>query len=99
LREAHISPNLVDFEQTRPSALPYIRCTQNLTIKRSLPVEHTYDLFEVFPDGSPLWHAAVAGHEVAISKLQELSTKTKNEVRIMDLRANVIVAALNTTSA
>jgi len=62
-------------------------------------VDYTYDLFEVFPDGSPLWHDCVAGREIAIAKLKELSAKTTNEVRIMDLRANVVVAALNTTQA
>jgi hypothetical protein len=56
---------------------------------------HTYDLFEVFPDGSPLWHASVVGHDVAISKLKELSARTTNEVRVIDLRTNAIVAALN----
>jgi hypothetical protein len=59
-------------------------------------VDKTYDLFEVFPDGSPLWHGAVADHEVAISKLEELSAKTTNEVRVMDLRTNAVIAALNT---
>jgi hypothetical protein len=62
-------------------------------------VDHSYNLFEVFPDGSPLWHECVAGHEPAMEKLKELSARTKNEVRVMDLRANAVVAALNTPSA
>jgi hypothetical protein len=61
-----------------------------------LTVEHTYDLFEVFPDGSPLWRESVAGHETALSKLKELSARTTNEVRVIDLRTNAVVAALNT---
>jgi hypothetical protein len=60
-------------------------------------MEHTYDLFEVYPDGSPRWHACVAGHESAIEKLKELSAKTTNEVRVIDLRTKIVIAALNTS--
>jgi hypothetical protein len=58
-------------------------------------VDHTYDLFEVFPDGSPLWHDSVAGHEPAIEKLKELSAKTANEVRVIHLPTKTVVAAMN----
>ena len=58
-------------------------------------MDHQFDLFEVFPDGSPLWREAVTGHENAMLKLKELSSKTTNEVRIIDLKANAVIAAMN----
>jgi hypothetical protein len=55
-----------------------------------------YDLFEILPDGSPIWKELVTGHEEAIRKLQELAKQTKNEVRIMHLPTKAIIAAMNT---
>ena len=40
-------------------------------------MERHYNIFEIMPDGSPLWIVAVEGHQNAISKLQELAEKTK----------------------
>jgi hypothetical protein len=59
-------------------------------------MDHQYDLFEIYPDGSPVWQDVVLGHEKAILKLRELSAKTPNEVRLMHLPTNSIVAAMNT---
>ena len=36
-------------------------------------MERHYDIFEIMPDGAPMWRAAVEGHENAIVKLQELA--------------------------
>jgi hypothetical protein len=58
-------------------------------------MNRTYDLFEVFPDGSLLWQATVVGHEEAIAQLQVLGKKTKNEVRAMHLPTKAVVAAVN----
>jgi hypothetical protein len=55
-----------------------------------------YDLFEMLPDGSPIWHEHVAGHEEALRRLQELAKRTTNEVRMMHLPTNSIIAAMNT---
>jgi hypothetical protein len=62
-------------------------------------VDHKFDLFEVSPDGSPMWREAVIGQENAMLKLKELSTKTTNEVRVIDLRTNVVLAVMNRSSA
>jgi hypothetical protein len=62
-------------------------------------VTNQLDLFEVLPDGAPLWRASVVGHESAINKLRELSAQTTNEVRVIDLRTNTTIAALNTTES
>ena len=62
--------------------------------KESL-VDRSYDLFEILPDGSPLWKCAVAGHENAVQQLRELAKHTDNEVRIMHLATNTLIAVLN----
>jgi hypothetical protein len=59
-------------------------------------VDHELDLFEMLPDGSPLWREAVVGQEKALVRLRELSSGTTNEVRLMDLRTRAVIAALNT---
>jgi hypothetical protein len=58
-------------------------------------VDRQYDLFEVTPDRSPLWREAVTGHENAIQRLRELSARTTNEVRILHLPTNTVIAAMN----
>jgi hypothetical protein len=58
-------------------------------------MERHYDIFEIMPDGAPLWRTAVTGHESAILKLQELAAQTANEIRIMHIPSNSIVAAMN----
>jgi hypothetical protein len=58
-------------------------------------MERDYDLFEVLPDGSAIWKEAVHGHENAIRKLRELSAGTTNEVRVMHILTNTLIAALN----
>lgn len=54
-----------------------------------------YDLFEVYPDGFPVWRETVNGHENAIQRLRELSAKTTNEVRVLHLPTNTVIAAMN----
>jgi len=58
-------------------------------------MDHEYDLFEIYPDGSPVWRDVVSGKENAILKLRELSAETANEVRVMHLPTNTVVAATN----
>ncbi|MGA8143213.1 MAG: hypothetical protein WB987_04910 [Candidatus Acidiferrales bacterium] len=67
--------------------------------QRTFPVDRNYDLFEIFPDGSPIWKCAVAGHENAVLKLRELASQTVNEVRIMHLPSNTIIATMNVPPA
>jgi hypothetical protein len=54
-----------------------------------------FDIFEIYPNGSPIWRDVVSGRERAILKLRELSEKTTNEVRLMHLPNNTIVASMN----
>jgi hypothetical protein len=58
-------------------------------------VDRQYDLFEIFPDGSPLWRESVTGQESALRRLKELSSQTKNEVRAMHIPTNTVIAAMN----
>lgn len=62
-------------------------------------MERHYDIFEIMPDGSPIWRTAVEGHQNAIAKLQELAKTTENEMRVMHLASNSIVAAINVPSS
>ena len=59
------------------------------------PVERQYDLFEILSDGSPMWRATIPGHQAAIEKLRELSTQTENELRMMHLATNTLIAVMN----
>jgi hypothetical protein len=54
-----------------------------------------YDLFEILPDGSAIWREAVQGHENAIRRLQELSARTPNELRVMHILSNSMIATTN----
>jgi hypothetical protein len=58
-------------------------------------MERDYDLFEVLPDGAVIWKEAAPDHENAIRRLQELSTQTKNEVRVMHILTNTLIASIN----
>jgi hypothetical protein len=55
-----------------------------------------YDLFEMFPDGTALWRLTVTGRQEAIDALQQFSTQTANEVRVMHLPTQTVIAAINT---
>jgi hypothetical protein len=69
------------------------------TRKKGAPVDRNYDLFEILPDGSPIWRCAVSGHEKAVQQLRELAKQTENEVRIMHLSSNTVIAILNAPPA
>jgi hypothetical protein len=58
-------------------------------------MERQYDIFEILPDGAPLWRVTVSGHENAVSKLQELAAQTQNEVRIIHIPTNTLIAGMN----
>jgi hypothetical protein len=58
-------------------------------------MDRQYDIFEILPDGSPLWKATIAGHEKAISTLQQLAVQTENEVRVMHIGTNTFIASIN----
>ena len=58
-------------------------------------MERDYDLFEVLPDGAPLWRQMAAGRENALRKLIELSRQTTHEIRLMHLLTNTLIASMN----
>jgi hypothetical protein len=58
-------------------------------------MERDYDLFEVLPDGAAIWKETVSGHENAIRRLIELSKRTSNEVRVMHVLSNSLIASMN----
>jgi hypothetical protein len=45
-----------------------------------------------------MWRNTIRGHEEAIKQLREFSTKTANEVRLVHLPTQTLIAALNTSS-
>ena len=52
-----------------------------------------YDLFEILSDGAVLWRQTAAGRENALRKLGELSKRTSNEVRVMHVLSNTVIAS------
>jgi hypothetical protein len=58
-------------------------------------MEREYELFEILPAGAAVWQEAVTGHENAIRKLHELSARTTNEIRVMDLPTNTLISSKN----
>jgi hypothetical protein len=50
-------------------------------------MNHEYDLFEKFPDGSSLWRACVPGLENARLQLRELAQESKNQFYAIDIIA------------
>jgi hypothetical protein len=58
-------------------------------------MDRDYDLFEVLADGALVWREMASGDEKAIQKLIELSKGTANEVRVMHLLTNSLIASMN----
>ena len=61
-------------------------------------MERQYDLFEHFSDGEVLWRMTVTGHENAIQQLKKLAATTSNEVRVVHLPTQAIIAVMNRAS-
>jgi hypothetical protein len=58
-------------------------------------LERHYDLFEILRDGAPIWRGVAHGHENAIRQLKGLAKTTTNEVRVMHIGSNAIIATMN----
>jgi len=58
-------------------------------------MQRDYDLFEQFPDGSPMWRGRAAGIPEVRRQLSELSQKTRNECFAMHLATKEVVARVN----
>jgi hypothetical protein len=58
-------------------------------------MERDYDLFEVLAEGAPLWRQMAAGRESALRKLREFSEQTSNDIRVMHVPSDTVVASMN----
>ena len=61
-------------------------------------MERQYDLFEHSSDGDVLWRMTVTGHENAIQQLKQLAATTSNEVRVVHLPTQAVIAVMNRAS-
>jgi hypothetical protein len=57
-------------------------------------MERTYDIFEVV-DGTAVWRKAITGHQDALNFAAQLAAKTPNEIRVVHLTSNALIAHLN----
>ena len=57
-------------------------------------MERSYHIFEII-DSDPIWRECVNGHAEALARAMELARKSKNEIRVMHLPDNAVVAVLN----
>ena len=58
-------------------------------------MDRDYDLFEQFPDGSPMWRGRVHGLAEVHLRLSDLFQKSRNEYFAMHLPTKEIVARVN----
>lgn len=56
-------------------------------------MDRSYDIFEILPDGTPMWRAAVQGRDAALQKLEALSENCHNEIRLIHLPTKEVVAS------
>jgi hypothetical protein len=57
-------------------------------------MERSYHIFEII-DSDPIWRECVNGHTEALARAMEFARKSKNEIRVMHLPDNAVVAVLN----
>ena len=57
-------------------------------------MERSYHIFEII-GGHPIWRKCVNGHATALFHAIALAAKSTNEIRIMHLPDNALVAVLN----
>jgi hypothetical protein len=53
---------------------------------------HSYDIFEVLPNGDLIWKDVVEGRMNAIVGLQAMALGKRNEYRLMDLDTVSVIA-------
>lgn len=62
-------------------------------------MDRTYDLFEKMEDGSLIWRGTVPGLDAAIAELKKLASETPNELHLMYLATQSVVAKVNGAKA
>ena len=60
--------------------------------QKGTPMNHTYDLFEKFPDGSSLWRACVIGLQGTRLHMFDLAGRSQNQFYAMNVVSGKIVA-------
>jgi hypothetical protein len=55
-------------------------------------MDSKYDIFEILPDGTPIWKGCVSGREEALQQLESLATTSSNELRIIHLPTKAVLA-------
>jgi hypothetical protein len=66
---------------------------------QSMRREREYDLFERFPDGSPIWRGRASGLNDAEAKLRNLASTTTNECFALYLPTKEIVLRVNAAAS
>lgn len=51
-----------------------------------------YDIFEILPDGAPIWRCSAEGQEAALLKLESVGKACRNELIVVHLPSSRIVA-------
>jgi hypothetical protein len=59
--------------------------------EKGAPMDHTYDLFERFPDGSSLWRACVVGLQGTRLHMVDLARRSSNQFYAMHVGSGKIV--------
>lgn len=54
-------------------------------------MNHKYDVFEKFPDGSSLWRGCVSGLQNTRLQLQELMQQSKHQFYAIDITAGKVI--------
>ena len=54
-------------------------------------MNHEYDLFEKFPDGSSLWRDSIPGFAKTYLRLQELAQRSENQFYAINLATGKIL--------
>jgi hypothetical protein len=57
-----------------------------------------YDVFEVSPDGTLLWHAMVKDDEDATEKLRQVAKDNPHEFRLIHISTKRVIATINANS-
>ena len=55
-------------------------------------MEPSYDIFEILPDGTPLWKTSAKGRDAALRRFAELAQTSKNELKVIHLESKTVVA-------
>lgn len=51
-----------------------------------------YDIFEIMPDGAPVWRSSAEGQEAALLKLASVAESCHNELIVVHLPSSRIIA-------